>query len=71
MPKKTASPHRYLAELKGIAATMPNEVILINVLALQEAQNSSEVENIVTTQDGLYKAGLRKPLMKSPDLWPI
>ena len=47
-----------LAELKGIAQTIPNEQILISTLTLQEAKDSSEVENIVTTQDDLYKAGL-------------
>ena len=48
--------NRALAELKGIAATIPNEAILINTLTLQEAKESSEIENIVTTQDDLYKA---------------
>src|SRR5574344_377752 len=47
-----------LAELKGIAATIPNEQILISTLTLQEAKDSSEVENIVTTQDDLYKASI-------------
>lgn len=47
-----------LAELKGIAHSIPNEQILISTLTLQEAMDSSEVENIVTTQDDLYKAGL-------------
>ncbi|HEY1057152.1 MAG TPA: Fic family protein [Limnobacter sp.] len=56
--KKTAEAHRYLAELKGVAATIPNEAILINTLALQEAKGSSEIENIVTTHDELYKADL-------------
>jgi Fic family protein len=56
--KKTAEAHRYLAELKGVAASMPNEGILINTLSLQEAKDSSEVENIVTTHDELYKANL-------------
>lgn len=56
--KKTAEAHRYLAELKGVAATIPNEAILINTLALQEAKDSSEIENIVTTHDELYKANL-------------
>ena len=46
---------RQLAELKGVAQTIPNELILINTLALQEAKDSSEVENIVTTQDDLYR----------------
>ncbi len=56
--KKTAEAHRYLAELKGVVASIPNEAILINTLALQEAKDSSEVENIVTTHDELYKANL-------------
>jgi Fic family protein len=47
--------HRYLAELKGIAQTIPNEGLLISTLSLQEAQSSSEIENIITTQDALYK----------------
>lgn len=44
-----------LAELKGVAMTIPNENILVSTLTLQEAKDSSEVENIVTTQDDLYK----------------
>lgn len=47
-----------LAELRGVAHSIPNEHILISTLTLQEAKDSSEVENIVTTQDDLYKAGL-------------
>lgn len=50
--------NRKLAELKGVAQTIPNERILISSLTLQEAKDSSEVENIVTTQDNLYRAGL-------------
>ena len=50
--------NRKLAELKGVAQTIPNEQILISSLTLQEAKDSSEVENIVTTQDELYKADL-------------
>ena len=50
--------HRYLAELKGLAHTIPNEAILINTLSLQEAKDSSEIENIVTTHDELFKADL-------------
>lgn len=56
--KIVAEARRYLAELKGIAASIPNEAILINTLALQEAKDSSEEENIVTTHDELYKANL-------------
>lgn len=56
--KKLSSAHRYLAELKGVATTIPNQSILINTLALQEAKDSSAVENIITTHDELYKAQL-------------
>lgn len=45
-----------LAELKGIAKTIPNQAMLINAIVLQEAKDSSEIENIITTQDDLYKA---------------
>jgi len=56
--KAMAVAHRYLAELKGLALSIPNESILINTLSLQEAKDSSEVENIVTTHDELFKADL-------------
>jgi len=45
-----------LAELKGIANTIPNQSMLVNAIVLQEAKGSSEIENIITTQDELYKA---------------
>lgn len=47
---------RALAELKGVAETIPNQAILINSLTLQEAGVSSEIENIVTTQDEIFRA---------------
>ncbi|MEB0056412.1 MULTISPECIES: Fic family protein [unclassified Variovorax] len=53
--KKLASASRQLAELKGIAAAIPNQDILINTLGLQEAKASSEIENIITTHDELFK----------------
>ena len=51
--------NKALAELKGLAGTIPNEHILISTLTLQEARKSSEVENIVTTQDDLFQADLQ------------
>ena len=51
-----AKAHRHLAELKGRAASIPNQGILIDTLVLQEAKASSEIENIVTTQDELFQA---------------
>lgn len=56
--KHASEAHRYLAELKGIALSIPNESILINSLTLREAKDSSEIENIVTTHDELYKANV-------------
>jgi len=56
--RAVARANRHLAELKGRAAAIPNQGILIDTLALQEAKASSEVENIVTTQDELFQAGL-------------
>ena len=56
--KKSNVANRYLAELKGVYASIPNQGILINILALQEAKDSSEIENIITTHDALFKADL-------------
>ncbi len=57
--KKLPNVRAALAELKGIAATIPNIAILVNTLALQEAKNSSAIENIVTSHDELFKATLQ------------
>jgi Fic family protein len=56
--RQLALSHRALAELKGVAATIPNEGILISTLALQEARDSSAIENIITTQDELFRSDL-------------
>jgi Fic family protein len=56
--KALSAANRALAELKGSAATIPNQSILIDTLSLQEAKASSEIENIVTTQDELFQADL-------------
>lgn len=64
--RQSAVAHRYLAELKGRAAAMPNPAILINTLALQEAKASSEIENIVTTQDEMFQASLFDAHIGSP-----
>lgn len=52
--KKLVSVRAALAGLNGIAESIPNERILISTLALQEAKDSSAIENIVTTHDELY-----------------
>lgn len=46
---------RSLAELKGFANSIPNQYILINAITINEAKDSSEIENIVTTHDSIYK----------------
>ena len=56
--KKLAAASRSLAELKGVAASIPNQSILINSLGLQEAKDSSAIENIVTTNDELFRESL-------------
>jgi len=63
--KRLSSAHRALAELKGVASTIPNENILINTLGLQEAKDSSAIENIITTHDDIYKADLNLEGFKS------
>lgn len=53
--KLLAKASRNLAELKGIAASIPNQGILVSTLGIQEAKDSSAIENIVTTHDELFK----------------
>ncbi len=54
--KKLADARASLAELKGRLPIIPNPLMLINTLVLQEAKDSSTIENIFTTNDELYKA---------------
>lgn len=56
--RAASTANRKLAELKGLVHNIPNEEILIQTLTLQEARESSSIENIVTTQDELYRASL-------------
>lgn len=53
--KQLVAAHRRLAEFKGVVATIPNRNILISTLGLQEAKDSSAIENIVTTHDELFR----------------
>jgi Fic family protein len=54
--KKLTRAHQALAELKGVTGIIPNQSILINTLSLQEAKDSSAIENIITTHDDLYQS---------------
>ena len=49
-----ADAHRHLAELKGLCESLPNRGILLDTLSIQEAKDSSEIENIITTHDEIY-----------------
>lgn len=64
--KKLASASRRLAELKGAASSIPRQSILINTLSIQEAKDSSEIENIVTTHDELFQDDLSPGSSLSP-----
>lgn len=56
--KKTISASRALSELKGAITNLPNPTLFIDTINLQEAQASSAIENIITTQDELFKASI-------------
>jgi Fic family protein len=56
--KLTIRANKLLAELKGYCQTLPNPHLLLNTIILQESKESNAIENIVTTQDELYKATL-------------
>lgn len=64
--KKTAEAHRFLAELKGIAASIPNQHILIDTLSLQEARESAAIENIISTFDDVYQSNALSQTFASP-----
>lgn len=63
--RQAARAHRRLAELKGIVGTIPNQSILIDTLALQEAKDSSEIENIITSSDEIYQVDATAALYPS------
>lgn len=64
--KKLTLASRKLAELKGVAAAIPNQGILINTLGMQEAKDSSAIENIITTHDELFQDDLFPEKLASP-----
>ena len=58
--KKAIQANRALARLVGAAGKLPNQTMLINSISLQEAKMSSEIENIITTNDELYQANFKE-----------
>ena len=65
--KQCIPAHRALAELKGAGELIPNQSVLINTIPLREAQSSSEIENIVTTSDRLFRAAVSKDAEVDPE----
>lgn len=63
--KAAAKAHQALGEVKGVAANMPNQYILIGTLSLQEAKESSAIENIITTHDDLYRSDYESKVFAS------
>ena len=54
--RKTISAGRALAQLNGVLQNLPNPTLFLDTIYLQEAKASSEVENIITTNDELYRS---------------
>jgi len=62
--KKSIKANSAIAKLNGVSKIIPNQMILINALTLQEAKDSSEIENIITTHDELYLASVSEKFSK-------
>lgn len=64
--RKTVSAGRALAQLNGTLLNLPNPTLFLDTIYLQEAKASSEVENIITTNDELYKSLVAKKKIENP-----
>ncbi len=64
--KKTIAASRALSELKGAVTNLPNPSLFIDTIQLQEAQASSAIENIITTQDELFKSTIAEKKIIDP-----
>lgn len=64
--KKTIAASRALSELKGAIKNLPNPMLFIDTINLQEAQASSAIENIITTQDELFQATITDKKVENP-----
>ena len=64
--KKIITASRALSELKGAITNLPNPTLFIDTINLQEAQASSAIENIITTEDELYRASVSEQKNDNP-----
>ncbi|MFC2087604.1 Fic family protein [Bacteroidota bacterium] len=63
---KTISASRALAQLNGVLINLPNPRLFLDTIHLQEAKASSEIENIITTNDDLYISAVAKKKLENP-----
>jgi len=63
---KTISASRALAQLNGAMINLPNPRLFLDTIHLQEAKASSEIENIITTNDDLYKSVVAEKKFENP-----
>jgi len=66
--KQLIKTHRALAELKGYSELLPNKDIILSSITIKEAKDSSEIENIITTHDELYKSLILKRNITKPEV---
>lgn len=63
---KTISASRALAQLNGAIINLPNPRLFLDTIHLQEAKASSEIENIITSNDDLYKSVVAEKIFTNP-----
>jgi Fic family protein len=63
---KTISASRALAQLNGAMLNLPNPRLFLDTIHLREAKASSEIENIITTNDDLYKSVVAEKKVENP-----
>ncbi len=64
--RKTISAGRALAQLNGALLNSPNPTLFLDTIYLQEAKASSEIENIITTNDNLYQSLVADKKVENP-----
>jgi Fic family protein len=64
--RKTITASRALANLNGAIINLPNPQLFLDTIHLQEAKASSEIENIITTNDELYKSVVADKKFETP-----
>jgi len=64
--RKTITASRALAQLNGAIKNLPNPRLFLDTIHLQEAKASSEIENIITTNDELYKSVIADKKLENP-----